>query len=394
MIALVPEFPKPPMDNLIYLDYQASTPVDPRVRDAMLPWLSAQFGNPHATHYYGQQARKAVQQARAQVAALLGAQENEIIFTSGATEANNLAIKGAIAFQNRHDGKKRHMITVATEHKSVLESVADFDVTILPVQPDGLLDLQQLTSAIRDDTLLVSVMAVNNEIGVIQPLAEIGAICRARGVYFHTDAAQAFGKIPLNVESMCIDLLSVSGHKAYAPAGIGALYVRRKPRTRLEPLFSGGGQERGLRSGTVATPLVVALGEAANVAAHDMPAESAHITKLRDYFLRQLEQSGCSFIINGSMQKRYAGNLNLSFSDVDASTLLSRLPQLACSSGSTCSSGTGASHVLRAIGCDTSAIRIGFGRFSTLTEAGRAANFLVNALQKCTHISKIPMFFN
>lgn len=367
------------MDKPIYLDYQATTPVDPRVRDAMLPWLGEQFGNPHATHYYGQRARQAVEDARAQVAALLGAQENEIIFTSGATEANNLAIKGAIAFQKRHDGQKRHIITAATEHKSVLESCADFDVTVLPVQPDGLLDLQFLKATIRHDTLLVSVMAVNNEIGVIQPLAEIGAICRAHGVYFHTDAAQAFGKIPLNVEAMHIDLLSVSGHKAYAPAGIGALYVRRKPRTRLEPLFAGGGQERGLRSGTVATPLVVALGEAARIA--DITAEYAQIQELRDMFLLYLQQSGCEFHIQGSMQHRYAGNLSLGFSKANASDILKKLPNLACSSGSACSSASkNASHVLRAIGCEASAMRIGFGRFTTRVEVKQAADMLISAL--------------
>lgn len=390
MIALVPKSLKTvPMDKPIYLDYQAATPVDPRVREAMLPWLGGLFGNPHAAHSYGQQARQAIEQARGQVAALLGARGNEIIFTSGATEANNLAIKGAVAFQNRHDGRKRHVITLATEHKSVLESCADVDVTILPVQPDGLLDVQRLKAAIREDTLLVSVMAVNNEIGVIQPLAEIGAICRERGVYFHTDAAQAFGKIPLDVDVMHIDLLSISGHKAYAPSGVGALYIRRKPRVWLEPLFSGGGQERGLRPGTVATPLVVALGEAARVAAGEMNNETAHMRKLRDSFLQLLEESGHPFRIHGSMQRRYAGNLNLSFDGVESSALLARLPQLACSTSSACNSASGGvSHVLQAIGCETSAIRLGFGRFTTQDEVRQAADMLLDAQKGMDRLRK------
>ncbi|MFO1120442.1 MAG: aminotransferase class V-fold PLP-dependent enzyme, partial [Rhodospirillales bacterium] len=253
----------------IYLDYQATTPTDPRVVEAMLPYFTEKFGNPHSrNHSFGWDAEKAVERARAQVAHIIGANEKEIIFTSGATESNNLAIKGVARF---HRDKKRHIITCVTEHKCVLDScrhleLEGFRVTYLPVQKNGLIDLDLLRAAIADDTVLVSVMAVNNEIGVIQPLAEIGRICREKRVFFHTDAAQAVGKVPLDVEAMQIDLMSISGHKIYGPKGIGALFVRRRPRVRLEAIISGGGQERGMRSGTLPTPLCVGLGEACRIA--------------------------------------------------------------------------------------------------------------------------------
>ncbi|MGB1540257.1 MAG: aminotransferase class V-fold PLP-dependent enzyme, partial [Rickettsiales bacterium] len=299
----------------IYMDYQATTPTDPAVVEAMLPFFSEKYGNPHsAGHAYGWEAEEAVQIAREQVAGLIHASAKEIIFTSGATESCNLAIKGLARFHAQEGGTKRHIITVATEHKAALascEALADegFEITVLPVQADGLLDMAVLKSALREDTLLVSVMAVNNEIGVIQSLAEIGALCREAGVYFHTDAAQAFGKIPLDVEAMQIDLMSISGHKLYGPKGIGALYVRRRPRVRIAPLFSGGSQERTLRSGTVATPLVVGLGNAAELAGAEMQKEQARLLGLRNRFLQVLEPVREHFHVNGSLEQRIAGNL-------------------------------------------------------------------------------------
>lgn len=370
----------------IYLDYQATTPIDPQVREAMLPWLGEAFGNPHTTHEPGCRAAEAVRQARLQVALGLNAQENEIIFASGATEANNLAILGAARFAVEQGVSKRHIVTVATEHRSVLEPCAalereGFEVTVLPVEPDGRLKPDVLTSGLREDTLLVSVMAVNNETGVIQPLAEIGALCRALGVYFHTDAAQAFGKIPLDVQAMQIDMLSVSGHKVYAPQGIGALYLRRKPRARIAPLFHGGGQERGLRPGTVPVMLAVGLGEAARIAQSGMKQEQARIAGLRERFLSRLAQSGCECYVVGSMEQRVAGNLNLAFPGWDSQALLAELPRLAVSGGAACSSGQSApSHVLRALGVADGNIRIGFGRFTTAEEVDAAAEMVIAAI--------------
>ncbi len=269
----------------IYLDYQASTPCDPRVVEAMLPFFTERFGNPHSVHHaYGREAEAAVETARAEVAALIGAEPRQIIFTSGATEANNLAVKGVARV---HRARRPHVVSCTTEHKCVLEALRHLEgegtrVTRLPVGADGLIDLAALDAALTEETALVTIMAVNNEIGVIQPLAEIGVLCRARGADFHSDAAQAVGKIPLDVEAMKIDLLSISGHKVYGPMGIGALYVRRRPRVRLEPLFDGGGQERGLRSGTLPTPLCVGIGEACAIAEREMAAESARILALRN----------------------------------------------------------------------------------------------------------------
>lgn len=369
----------------IYLDYQSSTPVDARVRDAMLPWLGAQYGNPHAAnHRFGQQAGEAVENARAQIATLIGAEEpSEIIFTSGATESNNLAIKGLARFYKEQGGEDRHIITVATEHRSVLHScdalrAEGFEITVLPVDADGMLELAELENAIRADTLLVSAMAVNNEIGVIQNIAEIGRLCRDNDVYFHCDAAQAFGKIPLDVEEMTIDMLSISGHKAYAPQGIGALYVRRRPRVRIASLFSGGGQERDLRSGTVSTPMAVALGAAAAVAAEEMAEEHARLLHLRELFLQRLTAYGCDYHINGSLARRVAGNLSLAFPFVDREALMAAIPQLALSAGSACSTGSVASsHVLHALGSTADTVlRIGFGRFTTEDEVLRAADML------------------
>ena len=375
----------------IYLDYQATTPTDPRVVEAMLPYFSEHFGNPHSVHHaYGWEAEAAVERARAQIAKLIGAEAREVVFTSGATESNNLAIKGAARAARRKG--RAHVVTVATEHKCVLESCRQleregFRVTYLPVEPSGLLNLQNLNKAITEDTALVSVMAVNNEIGVVQPLEEIGALCRELGVVFHTDAAQAVGKVPLDVDDMGIGLMSVSGHKMYGPMGIGALYVRRRPRVRLEPLFDGGGQERGLRSGTLSPALCVGLGVACAIAEAEMPREAERLLALRrrlhDGLLARLE----GVFLNGDPDQRVAGNLNLGFEDVDGEELIRAMPGLAVSSGSACTSASvEPSYVLRALGLDDraarSSIRIGVGRFSTEAEMDVAADIIAKAVNR------------
>lgn len=371
----------------IYLDYHATTPLDPRVWEAMQPFFTEHFGNPHsAGHAFGWVAEEAVEQGREQVAALINASAKEIIFTSGATEASNMAIKGAARFEAREGGRRKHIVTVATEHKCVLESCKaleeeGFETTILPVRPNGVVELDALRAALRNNTLLVSVMAVNNEIGVIQPLGEIGALCREKHVLFHTDAAQGFGKIPLDVEAMHIDLLSISGHKIYGPKGVGALYVRRRPRVRLEPLFSGGGQERNLRSGTVPTPLVVGLGMAAEVAGEGMADETARLTALRHRFLARVQEGFPHAVLNGDAELRVAGNISLSFPGIAADKLTKALADLAISSSSACSSATVApSYVLQALGIDEemarTTIRFGLGRFTTETEVDYAASLV------------------
>lgn len=372
----------------IYLDYQATTPVDERVLDAMLPFFRETFGNPHSSdHKHGWMAEEAVEAARRQVASIIGATPKEIVFTSGATEANNLAIKGAA---HAADPDRRHIVTCATEHKCVLESCArmereGFDVTILGVGSDGLIDPNELADALTDRTLLVSIMAVNNEIGVVQPLAEIGAMCRERGVYFHTDAAQAVGKIPIDVNEMKIDLLSLTAHKVYGPKGIGALYVRRRPRVRLVAEMDGGGQERGLRSGTVPAPLAVGLGMACAIAQEEMAAESERLTALRDRFLERLRAGVPDTHVHGDLMQRIPGNLNLSFPDLDARDLMMRLDGLSISTGSACTSAiVEPSHVLQALGVDArllhNALRIGLGRYTTEDEVDRAAEDIVAAV--------------
>ncbi len=378
----------------VYLDYQATTPTDPRVLAAMLPWFTEKFGNPHSTHRFGQEAHDAVEHARGQVAALIGADPREIVFTSGATESNNLAIKGAARFEQtmRGNGERNHIVTLATEHKCVLESCEalrsqGFSVDILPVRADGLVDLDGLAAAISRRTLLVSVMAVNNEIGTIQPLAEIGALCRAQGALFHTDAAQAAGKIPLDVEAMKLDLVSISGHKLYAPKGIGALYVRRRPRVRLTPLIDGGGQERGLRSGTLPAPLCIALGEACAIAQDEMAAETARLARLRRRFLEAVRAGLPETRLNGDPERRVAGNLNLTFPGIDAETLLEACPSVAASTGSACSSASlEPSYVLRELGLDEAAargsIRVGVGRFTSEAEIDFAADALVATVRR------------
>ncbi len=380
---------RPPPDA-IYLDYQATTPVDPRVVEAMLPYFTERFGNPHSTgHAFGLEAAEAVEVARGQIAALIGAEPREIIFTSGATEANNLAIKGAARFLKP---RRDRVVTLTTEHKCVLESVRDLErdgvtVEILPVEPSGLVDLDRLGAALDERTALLTVMAANNEIGVLQDMAAIGALCRAKGVLLHTDAAQAFGKVPLDVQAMKLDLVSISGHKIYAPKGIGALYVRHKPRVRLEPLFSGGGQERGFRSGTLSPALSVALGAAAALAASEGAAEAERLASLSRRFREGLAARIDGVSLNGHAEKRLPGNLNLRFAGVAALDLLAALPELALSTGSACSSAeVEPSYVIKALGLDrdtaNGAIRIGFGRFTTEAQIDRAVQRLAEAVTR------------
>ena len=381
----------------IYLDYQSTTPTDPRVVEAMLPYFTEHFGNPHSrNHRYGWEAEDAVEKARAQIASIIGADAKEIIFTSGATESNNLAIKGAAYF---HRDKKRHVVTVVTEHKCVLDSCRHleeegFRVTYLPVSQNGLIDLDQLQAAIEDDTVLVSVMGVNNEIGVIQPLAEIGRICRERGAYFHTDCAQAVGKIPLDVNAMQIDLLSISGHKIYGPKGIGALYVRRRPRVRLQPLITGGGQERGLRSGTLPTPLCVGLGEACAIAEREMAAEAERLEGLRRRFYDKITQQLPEVYLNGDAAQRIPGNLNLSFAYVEGEGLMMGIKGLSVSSGSACTSASlEPSYVLRALGVEVemahTSLRIGLGRYTTEAEVDSAVEQIVANVTKLREMSPL-----
>jgi cysteine desulfurase len=361
----------------IYLDMQATTPVDPRVLDAMLPFFVSEFGNPHSrTHAYGWESEKAVEEARGHIAKLIGADPKEIIFTSGATESNNMSIKGVARFFGR-GGKKKHIITSQTEHKCVLDSCRHmqdegFEVTYLPVKNTGLIDMAELEAAIRDDTMLVSIMSVNNEIGVIQPLEEIGKLCRSKKVFFHTDAAQAVGKIPMDVNKMNIDLMSISSHKIYGPKGIGACYVRRRPRVRLDPIISGGGQERGLRSGTLAPPLVVGFGEACRIAAQEMPYDSKRIKYLSDKLLKGLLSMEHTSQ-NGDPNHFYPGCVNVSFAYVEGESLLMALKDIALSSGSACTSASlEPSYVLRALGSSDesahSSIRFGIGRYTTEQE--------------------------
>ena len=377
-------------NRLVYLDNQATTPCDPRVVAAMLPWFTEQPGNPHSVeHAAGRAAEAAVEAARWQVAALIGAEPREIVLTSGATESNNIAIKGAARFAAGRDDPRRRIVTVATEHKCVLESVSDlaaegFEPVVLPVGTDGLLDPETLRAALEAPTLLVSVMSVNNETGVIQDIAALSAAAHAAGALFHTDAAQAAGKIALDVAAQGIDLLSLSGHKLYGPKGVGALYVRRRPRVRLSPLFSGGGQERGLRSGTLPTPLVVGLGEACRLAAAEMAAESVRIADLRDRLLAGLLRALPGLRVNGSMARRIAGNLNLTFPAAGAQALMREAPALCVSTGSACSSAEIApSYVLRAMGLSPGeaarTLRVGIGRFTSAADIEFAASRLARA---------------
>ena len=374
----------------IYLDYQATTPVDQRVVTAMLPYFTEHFGNPASnSHIYGWEAEAAVKQAREIIANAINATPEEIVFTSGATEANNLAIKGVA---EAYFQKGRHIITVVTEHGAVLDPCRylqslGFEVTFFPVQKDGLIDLSKLETAIRSDTILVSVMAANNEIGVLQPIAEIGKMCRNADVIFHTDAAQAIGKIPLDVQSMDIDLMSLTAHKIYGPKGIGALYVRRRdPRVKLAPQQHGGGHERGMRSGTLYTPQIVGFGKAVEIALQEQVIQTLRLNQLRERLWEQLQQLE-GVHLNGHPTQRLPGNLNISVENVDGNALLLGLqPVMAVSSGSACSSATTKpSHVLTALGHSSelayASVRFGIGRFNTVEEIDKAAEHAIATIK-------------
>lgn len=389
-------FPKPE-SRPIYMDFQATSPMDPRVLDAMMPYYTEKYGNSHSrTHRYGWVAEEGVEKARAQVAQLIGASPKEIFFTSGATESNNIALKG-VAMYNKD--KKNHIITLTTEHKCVLDScraleMQGFEVTYLSVQKNGLVDLAALEAAIKPTTSIVSIMYVHNEIGVIQPVAEIAKICRKKKVYFHTDGAQATGKIPINVERDGIDLMSISGHKIYGPKGVGAIYMRRRPRVRVRSPVSGGGQERGVRSGTIAVPLVVGLGAACDIAQKEMPRDTAHIQKLHDRLLNGLKKELSHIVVNGDLEKRYPGNLNISFACVEGESLLMGMDQVAVSSGSACTSASlEPSYVLRALGIDAenahTSIRFGFGRFTTEKEIDYTIEQCVQNVKRLREMSPL-----
>ena len=386
--------PAPP-NRPVYLDNQATTRCDPRVLAAMLPWFSEDYGNPHSVeHAMGRRAEAAVEAARAEVAALLGAGTNEVVFTSGATEANNIAIKGAARHAAAYlaageTTPRRRIVTVATEHKCVLQSVADlaqegFEPVFLAVGADGLLDPEALRAALAEPTLLVSVMAANNETGVLQDIPALAAIAKQAGALFHTDLAQAAGKIPLALDAWRVDLASVSGHKMYGPKGVGALYVRRRPRVRIASLFSGGGQERGLRSGTLPTPLIVGFGTACRLAQAEMAEETARVAALRARLLDRLRAALPGLVVNGSMTARLAGNLNLTFPAAAARAIMEGAPELCVSTGSACSSAeVEPSYVLRAMGIGDPAagrsLRLSVGRFTSAAEIDYAAAALAAA---------------
>ncbi|HEY6863715.1 MAG TPA: IscS subfamily cysteine desulfurase [Burkholderiales bacterium] len=380
----------------IYLDYSATTPVDPRVAQKMIPYLTEHFGNPASrSHAFGWEAEKAVEEARGHVAALLNADPKEIVWTSGATEGNNLALKGAANFNK---GKGKHIITQKTEHKAVLDTVRElerqgFEATYLDPEPNGLVDLKKLEAAIRPDTILVSIMMVNNEIGVIQPIAEIGEICRARGIVFHCDAVQAAGKVPIDLQKLKIDLLTVTAHKVYGPKGIGALYVRRKPRVRIEPQNHGGGHERGFRSGTLATHQIVGMGEAFRIARAEMATENERIRMLRDRLLKGIKEIE-EIYVNGDLERRIPGNLNVSFNFVEGESLIMAIKDVAVSSGSACTSASlEPSYVLRALGRSDelahSSIRFTLGRFTTEEEVDYTVDLLKRKIAKLRELSPL-----
>ena len=380
----------------IYFDYSATTPVDPRVVDAMVPWLYEKFGNPASrSHAFGWEAEEAVETARQQVADLIGADSREIIWTSGATESDNLAIKGIAEF---YQSRGKHLITVKTEHKAVLDPMREleregFEVTYLDVQSNGLIDLEELKAAMRPDTILVSVMWVNNEIGVIQDIEAIGELCRANKTVFHVDAAQAAGKVEIDLQKVKVDLLSLSGHKAYGPKGIGALYVRRKPRIRLEAQMHGGGHERGFRSGTLATHQIVGMGEAFRILKEEMAVENERIRALRDRLYQGLLDIE-EVYVNGDMENRIGANLNISFNYVEGESLMMAISDLAVSSGSACTSASlEPSYVLRALGRDDelahSSIRFTLGRFNTEEEVDYAISVIKGQVTKLREMSPL-----
>uniref|UniRef100_A0A672SSY7 cysteine desulfurase n=1 Tax=Sinocyclocheilus grahami TaxID=75366 RepID=A0A672SSY7_SINGR len=371
----------------LYMDFQATTPMDPRVLDAMLPYQVNYYGNPHSrTHAYGWESETAMEKARKQVADLIGADPREIVFTSG----------GVARF---YKAKKNHIITTQTEHKCVLDScrileAEGFEVTYLPVKNNGLIDLKQLQETIRPDTSLVSIMTINNEIGVKQPIKEIGHLCRSKNVFFHTDAAQAVGKIPINVNDCKVDLMSISGHKIYGPKGVGALYVRRRPRVRIEPLQNGGGQERGLRSGTVPTPLVVGLGAACEIAQQELEYDHKCVTVLANRLVQKIVSEIPDVVMNGDPDQRYPGCVNLSFAYVEGESLLMALKDVALSSGSACTSASlEPSYVLRAIGADEdlahSSIRFGIGRFTTDEEVDYTVEKRIQQVKRLREMSPL-----
>lgn len=382
----------------IYMDNHATTPVDPRVLEAMLPYFTSDFGNAASrNHQFGWRAEEGVEEAREQIAKLVGATAKEIIFTSGATESDNLAIKGAAEMYRE---KGNHIITAATEHKAVLDTCKrlekyGYKVTYLPVQKDGLVDLEDLKRALTDKTILVTIMYANNEIGVLQPVEEIGKLCRERGVLFHSDATQAVGKVPVDVNKQNIDIMSISAHKMYGPKGVGALYVRRKnPRVQLAAIIDGGGHERGMRSGTLNVPGIVGLGKAAEIAGSEMPQESCRLAGLRNRLKDKLLNGLDEVYVNGTMEHRLPGNLNVSFLYVEGESLLMGINDVAVSSGSACTSATlEPSYVLKALGLGDdlahSSIRFGLGRFNTEAEVDYVAERLVDVVSKLRELSPL-----
>ena len=382
----------------VYLDYQATTPMDPRALEQMLPYFTETYGNPHSrSHSFGWEAEEAVESARAQVASLIGAVPKEIVFTSGATESNNLALKGVSRF---YKDRRNEIVTVVTEHKCVLDACRHLEqeegmkVTYLPVETNGLVDLDKLRAAVNENTAIVSVMAVNNEIGVIQPMVEIGQICRENGAFFHTDAAQAAGKIELDVNAMNIDLMSISGHKLYGPKGIGALYVRRKPRVRLQAMINGGGQERGMRSGTLSPALCVGFGAACALCEAEMGKDNEHIRRLADRLHKGLTDRLDDVVLNGDRDQRFPGNLNLSFSFVEGESLMMGMRDVAVSSGSACTSASlEPSYVLRALGVEEemahTSIRMGIGRMTTESEIDYVIETIVEHVNKLRAMSPL-----
>lgn len=382
--------------NSLYFDYQATTPMDPRVLKELMWAMENEYGNPHSrSHIYGWEAEKLVENARAKIANVINAKPDEIIFTSGATESNNLAIKGLFEFYGK---ERNHIITVATEHKCLIETCRYLEnngaeITFLKPNSDGLIESKIIEQSITNKTLLVSVMAVHNEIGVIQNIEEIGKICRKNGVFFHTDAAQAFGKMPLDVEKMNIDLMSISAHKVYGPKGIGALFVRKKPRVRLCPIIHGGGQERGMRSGTLAVPLIHGFGVASEIAQNEIQSDFERISKLSQYLMDNL-LSIPSVFLNGSKEKRYPGNVNVSFAYIEGESLLMALKGISVSSGSACTSASlEPSYVLKALGLKDeyaqSSIRFGIGRFTTKEDIDYLIDIINEAVKKLREISPL-----
>jgi cysteine desulfurase len=386
----------------IYLDNHSTTPMDPRVLEAMLPYFTTIFGNAASrNHSFGWDAESAVEKGREQVAAIIGASSKEIVFTSGATESNNLAIKGAVHF---YKDKGKHIITSKIEHKAVIDScraleMEGFSVTYLTPGTDGIITAAAIAAAMRDDTVLVSIMAANNEIGTVNPIAEIGALCRSKGVLFHSDAVQAVGKIPVDVEAMKIDLLSITAHKMYGPKGVGALYVRRKPRVRLTPMIDGGGHERGLRSGTLNVPGIVGFGVACELAQREMPEEAQRLVGLRDRLLAKLKAGVPQVFVNGSVEHRLPGNLNISFAFIEGESMLMAINKhVAVSSGSACTSASlEPSYVLRALGVGDdlahSSLRFGIGRFNTEAEIDHVAELVVKSANRLRELSPLWEMF-